>query len=65
VVLTEGAMEIRILKRRGVGAREIARRAGLSRNTVKRYFRSTEDPVYAARPVIAGKVAVSRLGCRS
>jgi transposase len=56
VVLAEGAVEIRILKRQGVSAREIARRTGLSRNTVKRYLKSTEDPVYTARPVVVGKL---------
>jgi transposase len=42
VVLAEGAMEIRILKRQGVSVREIARRTGVSRNTVKRYLKNTE-----------------------
>ena len=54
-------MEIRILKRQGVGVREIARRTGLSRNTVKRYLRSTEDPVYTARPAIGGKLDAHRV----
>jgi transposase len=54
-------MEIRILKRQGVGVREIARRTGLSRNTVKRYLRSTEDPVYTARPVVAGKLGAHKV----
>jgi transposase len=44
VVLVECAMEIRILKRQGWSVREIARRTGLSRNTVKRYLKSAEDP---------------------
>ena len=36
--------------------REIARRIGLSRNTVKRYLNCTEDPVYTARPAVVGKL---------
>lgn len=56
MVLAEGAMEIRILKRQGLSVREIARRTGVSRNTVKRYLKSTEDPVYAARPAVEGKL---------
>src|ERR1700748_3536299 len=49
-------MEIRILKRRGLSVREIARRTGLSRNTVKRYLNSAEDPAYTARPGGVGKL---------
>lgn len=35
----EGIMEIRILSRRGLGVRAIARELGISRNTVRRYLR--------------------------
>ena len=35
----EQAVEIRVLARRGMGMREIARQTGLSRNTVRRYLR--------------------------
>jgi transposase len=61
VVLAEGAMEIRILRRQGLSLREIARRTGLSRNTVKRYLNLTEDPVYSARPAVAGKLDVHKV----
>jgi transposase len=39
-----------------LSVREIARRTGVSRNTVKRYLKSTEDPGYAARPAVVGKL---------
>jgi transposase len=35
----EGIMEIRILSRRGLGIRAIARELGISRNTVRKYLR--------------------------
>jgi transposase len=57
VLLAEGAMEIRILHRQGLSAREIARRTGHSRNTVERYLRSEEVPRYTPRPPVAGKLS--------
>ncbi len=48
MLLAEGAMEIRILHRQGLSAREIARRTGHSRNTVERYLRS-EEVLYRPR----------------
>ena len=56
MLLAEGAMEIRILHRQGLSAREIARRTGHSRNTVERYLRSEEEPRYSPRPPVAGKL---------
>jgi transposase len=50
-------MEIRILHRQGLSAREIARRTGHSRNTVERYLRSEEVSRYGPRPPVAGKLA--------
>ena len=49
-------MEMRILKRQGLSAREIARRTGRSRDTVERHLRCKGDPAYAARPAVAGKL---------
>lgn len=43
-------MEIRVLARRGMGIREIARQMGCSRNTVRRYLRDEESTRYRARP---------------
>lgn len=57
MLLAEGVMEIRILHRRGLSAREIARRTGHSRNTVERYLRSEDVPRYTPRPPVAGKLA--------
>ncbi len=57
MLLAERAMEIRILHRQGLSAREIARRTGHSRNTVERYLRSEEVPRYTPRPPVAGKLS--------
>ena len=61
MVLAACMMEIRILKRQGLSVREIARRTGLSRNTVRRYLKSVDDPVYTARPVVFGKLDVHKV----
>jgi transposase len=45
----EQAVEIRVLARQGMGVREIARRMGCSRNTVKRYLRDAEASRYGPR----------------
>jgi transposase len=45
----EQAVEIRVLARRGMGLREIARQTGLSRNTVRRYLRRPEVDRYGPR----------------
>lgn len=45
----EQAVEIRVLARRGVGLREIARQMGCSRNTVRRYLRDTGAARYKPR----------------
>ncbi len=39
----EECMEIRILSRHGKGIREISRLMGISRNTVRKYLRSSSD----------------------
>jgi transposase len=45
----EQAVEIRVLARRGVGLREIARQMGCSRNTVRRYLRDAGAARYRQR----------------
>jgi transposase len=50
----EGWMEIRILHRQGLGIRAIARRLGVSRNTVRNVLRGEEPPCYR-RTVRASK----------
>jgi transposase len=52
----ELALEIRVLAKHGKGVREIAREAGVSRNTVRRYLRDPEAARYQARPPRAGKL---------
>ena len=46
----EQAVEIRVLARRGVGIREIARQLGCSRNTVRRYLNDEDAGRYKTRP---------------
>lgn len=45
----EQSVEIRVLARRGVGLREIARQTGVSRNTVRRYLRDSGAAKYKQR----------------
>lgn len=49
-------MEIRVLARRGVGIREIARQLGCSRNTVRRYLQNEAASRYKPRPARACKL---------
>lgn len=49
-------MEIKILHRQGVSIREIARRMGVSRNTVRRCLRHDEQPQYGPRPSKGSKL---------
>lgn len=42
-------MQIHVLKAQGVSEREIARRLGISRNTVARYLSAEEVPRYKPR----------------
>ena len=41
-------MEIRVMARRGVGIREMARELGCSRNTVRRYLKEPNATRYGA-----------------
>lgn len=50
-------MEIKILRHQGVGIREIARQTGVSRNTVRKYLRTGEEPAYQPRSQRPGKLA--------
>src|SRR5262249_17161528 len=45
----EQAVEIKVLARRGVGIREIARQLGCSRNTVRRYLNNADAERYGPR----------------
>lgn len=45
----EQSVEIKVLARQGHGIKAIARELGLSRNTVRKYFRSGEQPRYTPR----------------
>jgi transposase len=49
VILLERCMEIRILRRQGLGLREIARQVGVSVNTVRKYLADEAMPRYKAR----------------
>jgi transposase len=52
----EQAVEIRVLARRGIGIREIARQLGCSRNTVRRYLADETAARYKPRPSRASKL---------
>ena len=49
-------MLIHVLKAQGLSVREIARRLGVSRNTVTRYLASPDVPRYKAREARATKL---------
>src|SRR4029453_19341002 len=49
MVTQEQAVEIKVLARRGVAIREIARQLGCSRNTVKRYLNDANAVRYGPR----------------
>ncbi|MFN3717050.1 MAG: helix-turn-helix domain-containing protein, partial [Thiobacillus sp.] len=49
-------MEIRILRRQGLGLREIARQTGVSVNTVRKYLADEAAPRYKAREPRPGKL---------
>jgi transposase len=49
-------VEIRVLARRGMGIREIAKQMGCSRNTVRRYLRDEEAQRYGPRAVRGTKL---------
>lgn len=46
----EQAVEIRVMARRGIGIRQIARELGCSRNTVRRYVEDAQAARYGPRP---------------
>jgi transposase len=48
--------EIKSFEAQGLGQREIARRTGIARNTVKRFLRREQFPEIAARPPRKGKM---------
>lgn len=45
----EQAVEIKVLARRGMGVREIARQLGISRNTARLYLRDEQAAYYKQR----------------
>ena len=53
----EAALEIRVLARNGLGMREITRQVGVSRNTVRRYWREPEAVHYRGRTRQPGKLS--------
>lgn len=55
--LKEEVMEVRILHRQGRSIRWIAKHLKMSRNTVRKYLRSTEEPQYVRQAKKPGKLA--------
>ncbi|MGH6827075.1 IS21 family transposase [Methyloceanibacter sp.] len=53
----EQVVEIRVIARRGMGIRQIARELGCSRNTVRRYVEDPQAARYGPRPARATKLA--------
>lgn len=58
-------MEMRVLARRGVGIREIARQLGCSRNTVRRYLKDPAASRYRPRPERPAKLSAYEAYLRS
>ena len=56
MIKKEGYMEIGILHCQGLSIREIARQTGVSRNTIRKYLRTGEEPRYSTRPSRPGKL---------
>ena len=56
MVLAEGVMEIKILHRRGLSVRAIARCTGYARNTIERHLKCEGIPGYTARPRMPSKL---------
>src|SRR6185369_492021 len=52
----EQTVEIKVLARRGVAIRDIARQLGCSRNTVRRYLKEADASRYGPRPARATKL---------
>jgi len=61
----EGVVEIMILKRQGYSIRSIARELGISRNTVRTYWRTGKSPGYSPRPGRPSKLDVFKPYIRS
>ncbi|KOF55075.1 transposase, partial [Achromobacter sp. DMS1] len=52
----EQAVEIKVMARRGVSIREMAKQLGCSRNTVRRYLREADAQQYRPREARATKL---------
>lgn len=52
----EDAVTIEVLRKQGLGVREIARELGVSRNTVRKYLRDGKPPRYGPRRLRPSKL---------
>ena len=63
MITFEIRMEIKVMHKRGMSIRAIARELGISRNTVRKYLKAkSEKPQYSPRPTSSSQVSCNEDG---